>query len=138
LNFIRTNRSLRTVIVAVTLLGCFVLTNHCALSRMTQDMPMKKAPSCCHRDATQPAKAPANGGPCAHCCKSVHVVMPDGVKAGETTLSVIAVLPSLLVLEARTGTVVLIASASGPPRAASFSELVLHRSLRSHAPPSLA
>ena len=137
LNSIRTNRILRIVIVAVTFMGWFVLSNHCALGRMMRSAPLEKAPSCCHRDAPKPVKEPANGDQCAHCCKSLHAVMPGVAKAIESTapMFVIAILPSPVALEAQTGQAVLIASDSGPPRAASFSELVLHRSLRSHAPP---
>lgn len=140
LNSIRTSRILRTVLVAVTFLGWFVLSNHCALGRMTQSAPVEKAPSCCHSVAPKPVKEPANGDQCAHCCQSLHAVMPGVAKAADPMppMSIIVVLPLLLTLEASTDEAVLIASDSGPPRAASFSELVLHRSLRSHAPPFLA
>jgi len=140
LNSIRTNRILRSVIAAVTFLGWFVLSNHCALGRMMQSAPPEQSRSCCHSEAPKPVQEPSHGDPCAHCCKSLHAVMPGVAKAADPVppMSIIVVLPLLLTLEASTGEAVLIASDSGPPRAASFSELVLHRSLRSHAPPFLA
>ena len=141
LNSIRTNRILRIVIVALTLSGWFVLSNHCALGRMAQTPQAKKEHACCHNGDSKPARQPADGERDVQCCKSLHAVVPDGVKDAALTPPsfVVAILPSLLALETQTVEAVLLASDTGPPpRAASFSELVLHRSLRSHAPPFFA
>jgi hypothetical protein len=132
LSSVRTNRILRTVIVSVTMLGWFALSNHCALGRMMQGAPAKKAPGCCHSEAPKPAK----DDQCTHCCKWAQAVVPDSVKTAEPTALMCIIIPSLLTIEGQTSKVVLLTSGIGPPpRAASFSELVLHRSLRSHAPP---
>lgn len=129
MNSIRTNRVARMVIVAMTFIGWFVLSNHCALGRMAQT---PKAHACCHNDAPKPV----DGKQGVECCKSLHAVMPDGVKAADLTpMFVIAVLASRLALEVETDRAAVVASDTGPPRAASFSELVLQRSLRAHAPP---
>jgi hypothetical protein len=134
LNSIRTNRVARMVIVAMTFIGWFVLSNHCALGRMAQ---AKKEHTCCQNDAPRPAKEPVDGKRGVECCKSLHAVMPDGVKAADLTppMFVVAVLASLLVPEVETEGAAVVAGETGPPRGASFSELVLHRSLRAHAPP---
>ena len=141
LNPIRTYRILRTVIVTMTLAGWFVLSNHCALGRMAQTPQVKKEHACCHNGDSKPAKEPADGKQGMQCCKSLRALAPDGVKTVTLTppMFVVAVLASVLKLEAQTGETVVPAHDTGPPpRAASFSELVLHRSLRSHAPPFFA
>ena len=141
LNPIRTYRILRTVIVTMTLAGWFVLSNHCALGRMAQTPQVKKEHACCHNGDSKPAKEPAEGKQGVQCCKSLSALMPDSVKDAALTppTFVVAVLGALFDLEAQTEKAVVLAIDTGPPpRAASFSELVLHRSLRSHAPPLLA
>ena len=129
------------VIVTMTLAGWFALSNHCALGLMAKTVAAQKEHSCCHNGKPEPAQEPAGGNQGVQCCKSLHALVPDGVKdAGLTPPTfVIAILASLLVLEAQAEEAAMLASdADPPPRAASFSELVLHRSLRSHAPPFLA
>ena len=141
LNPIRTNRILRVVIVTMTLAGWFVLSNHCALGRMAQTPQVKKEHACCHNGDSKPAKEPADGKQGVQCCKSFRAVVPDGVKAAALTPPsfVVAILPELPALETQpVAGVILAGDTDPPPRAASFSELVLHRSLRSHAPPFLA
>ena len=129
------------VIVAMTLSGWFVLSNHCALGRMAQTPQVKKEHACCHNGESKPGKQPADGEQGVQCCKSLRAVVPDAVKVASLTppTFVVAVLGALFDLEAQTEKAVVLAIDTGPPpRAASFSELVLHRSLRSHAPPFFA
>lgn len=129
------------VIVAMTLSGWFVLSNHCALGRIAQTPQTEKEHACCHNADSKPATQPAEGGQGLQCCKSLRALVPDGAKSFDLTPPnfVVAILASLLPLEAQTDESVVPARNTGPPaRAASFSELVLHRSLRSHAPPFLA
>ena len=127
------------VIVAMTLSGWFVLSNHCALGRMAQTVQAKKAHACCHNGESKPANQPADGEQRVQCCKSLRAVVPDGVKDASLTppTFVVAILVAVFDVEAQTEKAVVVASDTGPPRAAPFSELVLHRSLRSHAPPFL-
>lgn len=82
LNVFRTNRSLRTVAVMVTFLGWFVLSNHCAIGRMLPraEAESQKAHGCCHNGTSQPVKEPGDGRQGMQCCKSLHVVVPDGAK----------------------------------------------------------
>ena len=140
LKSIRSNRVFRTLIVALTFAGWIVLSNHCALGRVVQTAQAQKEHACCHNGDSQPARQPANGGQGVQCCKSLCVIMPDGAKSFDPPppAFVLAILAALLTRESRTDDPVVLASDTGPPpRAASFSELVLHRSLRSHAPPFL-
>lgn len=74
------------------------------------------------------------------CCKSVQVVLPVGLKAADLAPAtmVVALLNWEWVLVRPVSAPVFLPCDTGPPRAASFSELVLHRSLHSHAPPLIA
>jgi hypothetical protein len=128
------------VVVAMTLMSWFVLSNHCALGRMASSAQAQKEHACCHNDAPKPAQEPVDGKQGAQCCKSLRAVVPDGVKSTELTppMVLIAVLAAVLTREVQTEGVAAAVGDTGPPRASSFSELVLHRSLRSHAPPFLA
>jgi hypothetical protein len=135
------SRILRTVITTMTLLGWFVLSNHCALGGMAPSGPTKDEHACCHNNSTPtPAHAPSDSQQGAECCKAVHALVPDGIKAGDLKPAdfVVAILVALPVEVIRPARAETIATDTGPPRARSFSELVLHRSLRSHAPPLLA
>ena len=135
------SRIVRTVITTMTLLGWFVLSNHCALGRMAPSAPAKDEHACCRNDSpSSPVQAPSGGKQGAECCKSVHALIPDGIKAGELkpsdfAVAILLALPADVILPVSAET---IAADTGPPDARSFSELVLHRSLRSHAPPLLA
>lgn len=144
MNAIRTNFALRVSTVIVAFAAWLVLSNHCALAEM---LAAKTAPvSTEERGCCKHHHAPANKEkPCPPmqkgCCKSLTVVVPDGTKLpAESLLKVVAVpvewlsiLPLALPLESS------LASDTGPPPdIPGFIELVLHRSLRSHAPPFAA
>ena len=125
----------------MTLVGWFVLSNHCALGRVTQKAEVKKEHACCHNGDSQPAKAPMDGGQGMQCCKSLHAVAPDAAKLGALpTLLFLGAVPAWVETLNLENKAVLVSTldTGPPPRAASFTELVLHRSLRSHAPPFLA
>lgn len=75
------------------------------------------------------------------CCKSVHALVPDTAKLADSSFSLVVSVVTAWVetFNLDSGKILVSTVDTGPPpRAASFSELVLHRSLRSHAPPSLA
>lgn len=122
----------------MTLMGWLVMSNHCALGFMAQSLQGKKEHACCQSGDSKPAKGAMDGQQVMQCCKTLYTVLPDGVKSDTLTptMSVVAVLATALQMEARSDEEDLSAHDTGPPpRAESFSELVLHRSLRSHAPP---
>lgn len=137
----RTNRITRAVIVAMTLLGWIVLSNHCALGQMAHTPQARKTHACCQNgEPKQEQQPPVDGKPGLECCKALHVILPIGAKIDLSSVTYfVAVLATTLTLEDKTGEPVVVACDSGPPpRAATFSELVLQRSLRSHAPPFFA
>ena len=141
MNVIRTNFAFRVATVTVAFFAWVMLSNHCALSTAfaVKSSPSAPAePSCCKN---QPK--PADGdGPCPQmpqgCCKTLKVAMPDGAKIPqEFVVLVLPVVAEWLV----TFTIALpeenrAAPDNGPPPdSPTFAELVLNRSLLSHAPP---
>ncbi len=140
MNVLRTNRALRIVAVIATFIGWMVLSNHCALGGIGSRAAAQKSHGCCHNGASQPAKEPAHGGRSTECCKSLHAVIPGATKLADAPPPFVigAFVAWVLVRDAQPQVVVVPFGDTGPPRAESFSELVLHRSLRSHAPPFLA
>lgn len=127
----------------VTLAGWLVLSNHCALGRMAPGavaMKEKKAHECCHNGASQPEKKPVDGSEGMECCKSLHALMPADAKLPVASLLEIGVLPEeWSVREIVQPELCPAAPATGPPPdILGFAELVLNRSLLSHAPPLLA
>ncbi len=142
LNAFRNNHSLRIVAVVVTLLGWFVLSNHCALGRLAPGVVAKKektAHECCHNGSSQPAKKPADGKEGMQCCKSLHALVPVDAKLPVAFSVEIFTLPVEWSILAAAPELSPAAPATGPPPdVPAFAELVLHRSLHSHAPPFLA
>ena len=119
----------------MTLLGWFVLSNHCALGRMAS---RTEAHGCCHQGASQPAKAPMDGQPGMQCCKALSALLPDAAKlpaASSLEADVLPVAWLVVALLALPEPAVATPSHGPPPDVPAFAELVLHRSLRSHAPP---
>lgn len=123
----------------MTLVGWIVLSNHCALGGMATQSVVQKAHGCCHSGASLPPKEPADTGS-MECCKSLHAVVPDGAKPGDLPPPFVvgSFMAWMLIHDARIEAPTVLCAGTGPPRVATFSELVLHRSLRSHAPPFLA
>ncbi len=143
MNAIRTNRLLRIAIVTMALFGWLVLSNHCALAESLAPHARAHAESgsCCH----QSPGSKHDEKPCPQmpqgCCKTLKVAMPDGAKlplaaTADIALVVVEIFHALtLAADAE----IAAAPATGPPPdVPSFAELVLHQSLRSHAPPVLA
>ena len=137
LKALRTNRALRILAGIVTLIWWFVLSNHCALGGIGSRAAAQNAHACCHHGASQPVKESGDGEGKMGCCKSLHAVMPDDAKLADVPppLGVSEFVPWVLIRDAQPQAVIGPFGATGPPRAESFTELVLHRSLPSHAPP---
>jgi hypothetical protein len=125
----------RFLAVAVMLLAWFVITNHCALARLTA----QEERQCCHFQKPEPVKE----SPCQEldqCCTAVKSSLSGKVEVKfnavasfqtqyNAVLQVLAEIPELaLALDFD----------HGPPRVVSFAESVLQRSLLSHAPPFTA
>ena len=138
MKFIRTNRAVGMVIALMTFLGWFALSNHCALGLMAETAAARKEHSCCHNGKPGPAKEPADGRRSPECCKSLHAVTPEAAKLPATPAPAPAVLPIAWTpaLDAQMTAQSASAGDTGPPPdVPTFAGLVLHRSLRSHAPP---
>ena len=140
-NFLRRHRSARAFLAVLMLLGWFAATNHCALGLMQKSAPGKVEHSkCCSGKAT-PAKDGQQPDGARECCKSIQAApLPDGkvLAKCDTLHFAVQVFALLTGLGDEAAALVALCDHGPPPRAASFSELVLHRSLRAHAPPSLA
>lgn len=123
-----------------TFVGWFVLSNHCALGGIGSRGAAQKAHGCCDNGTSQPVKAPTDGEGRMGCCKSLHAVVPEGAQFadGPPPFVVGAFVAWVLIRDAQPQVLLVPFGDTGPPGSESFSELVLHRSLRSHAPPFLA
>ncbi len=133
----------RTLGVLVLLAAWFALSNHCALAVMGHGADADETAEvhkCC------PPKAEAGGEqtpeqPMGACCKSLRVLPAASAKLVEApdSLPMVAwawaVLAETLAVERPAAEV---AHTTGPPGARSFAEVVLQRSLLSHAPPFVA
>lgn len=100
---------------------------------------VQKGHECCENGTPQPVKKPADGKQGMQCCKSLHALVSPEAKLPAASLFEIFTLPdewSILVLVPELSPAT---PATGPPPdVPAFAELVLHRSLQSHAPPFFA
>ncbi len=78
-----------------------------------------------------------DGKPGMQCCKSLHVLVPADAKLPlASSLEILALPVASPVFAVALTEMRVAAPATGPPPdVPTFTELVLHRSLRSHAPP---
>jgi hypothetical protein len=126
----------RLFIVAIMLLSWLVITNHCALGLMTRGGP---AHAHCHA-AKSDHGGNSPGDRMQECCRAIKASLAGQMefKAHVTqwellTCVIIQWVPSPMI---KPGQAIFLDH--GPPRAVSFAEIVLQRSLLSHAPPTLA
>ena len=141
LNSLRTHHTLRSLLIVAILLGWLAFSQRCALAQM---LKAKQAAAvqheCCEKGGSQSGQVPGDGRS-AECCQELSVVMPDAAKVPDTAITESLLLPVEWIVAAldlrATGNLVA-AGTSPPPELLAFTELVLHRSLRSHAPPVLA
>ena len=140
-NVIRTSRTLRTTCILVALLGWMALSQRCALWQLLQTKQAAEMQmSCCHASNPKQEKSPADAPRTPECCKALHVLVPDGAKTPANSVAdclpcpaklLLAVLPPVVEDTTQTDT-------GPPPDVPTFAEIVLNRSLLSHAPPALA
>ena len=143
MNFLRRHQPVRAFFAVIMLFAWFTATNHCALGLM-QKSPLARAEhsKCCSGKPT-PAKNDQPPGGARECCKSIHAVpLPDakGLAKFDASLLVIHAFALLTVLGGEAVALDALATLHdhGPPRAESFAELVLQRSLPGNAPPFTA
>ena len=142
-NFLRRHRPTRALLAVLMLLGWFTATNHCALGLMQKSPVAKSEHAKCCSGKPAPAKNGETPGGGRECCKSIHAVpLPDakGLAKYDASLFVIHAFALHTVLGSEAAALDALATLHdhGPPRAESFAELVLNRSLLSHAPPFTA
>ena len=129
----RTNitRWLATMVLVVV---WFAASNHCALGLMQGARVAKQHAGCCSQET--PAKTPVQ-----ECCKAIHGLLP-AVEKSVAQRAPLDFVPAWLALFDALFSAPEMSTElrnTGPPREArSFAELVLSRSLRSHAPPFAA
>lgn len=143
-NAIRSNRILRIFAVMAAFSAWLVLSNHCALAELlaVRIAPIAdQAQGCCNHQSA-PARNERQCPPMPEgCCKSLSVLLPDFAKLPvQASLDAFGLLLEWMpVMNGVHPEVKLAAAATGPPPdVPGFVELVLHRSLRSHAPPLAA
>jgi hypothetical protein len=137
LNFIRANRSLSTTLVLTMLLAWMALSQRCAMGQML--FKAKQAAAVQHACCEKSNPKPVDGGR-AECCQALSVLVPDGVKLPATASEDYLPVPCewiLAALESLAAGGSFAPDTGPPPDQLSFVELVLHRSLRAHAPPVL-
>jgi hypothetical protein len=131
----RASLLLRSAFVALAMVAWVIGSNHCALRLLAGERGAAAVHQCCQAGETEKVPAKDDG---TVCCRALHAVMTDGGKALELAP------PSFIgpcdwIFAERivsvTAEPLVSGEATGPPRAASFSESVLQRSLQAHAPP---
>ena len=127
----------RALLIAVLMTAWLVASNHCAIGLMKPAPGTAAVHAGCHACQSEPMKPqPASGGD-RECCKALQGMPADTAKVEVkydaplfTQLDfVVTVVPSSAAPQTAS------ALATGPPRSISFAELILQRSLLSHAPP---
>ena len=126
----------RLLVVAVMLLSWLVITNHCALGLM-QGAGTEHAH--CHAAKSDDGKnAPGDG--MRECCRAIKASLASQKEcqfAGSQFQPRVYAVVELICAPVEKP-VAGFSLDHGPPRAVSFAEIVLQRSLLSHAPPFLA
>jgi hypothetical protein len=133
---------IRVSIVVVTIVAWLSISNHCAVGALvTAKTQSPTAQMLCH--GNQPSPSKKNGDEEIPCCKVLHAtvvkyptVMSDLTKFGQPTdyPKVVDSVWSSWLPHAGIANEL----DTGPPFVRSFAELILHRSLFSHAPPFLS
>lgn len=127
---------LRSLVIATALLAWLAVSNHCALAALSATPPVS-ADCPMHPQPTQ-----QKGDSGLVCCKILRApVAPAMVKAAAPVqlpnLFLGDLWSALPLRDALAPPVRILAYDTGPPGLGSYAELVLQRSLRAHAPPSL-
>lgn len=131
---------LRALVVALIMVAWVVASNHCAFGLMKGTAQSAGAHAGCHNCQSEPAKPlPASGGD-RECCKALQGLPADTAKVeAKYDTALFALLDFALTVEpTRVAAQTAVACDTGPPRALSFAERILQRSVLSHAPPCLA
>ena len=128
--------AIRWVATLLLLAAWFVASNHCALGLMQGARVAKEHAGCCSHEKQEKT-------PVKECCKALQAILPTAEKTAAFHPTPDFAPEWLALFEKMFSVPVGKTGAdwfeTGPPREArSFAELVLQRSLRSHAPPVAA
>lgn len=132
----------RLFVVALLACSWLAVSNHCALAALhaTQSNESSEI-HCAMSGMTKPGSQKKPDGPQSmECCKSLRAIPAKSLKAAAPLLTQVlpfAFVVGLLDLRSPSTTASGILG-TGPPPAASFSDLVLQRSILAHAPPLFA
>jgi hypothetical protein len=123
----------------LTMVAWFAISNHCVLGAIEAQAGNPVAH--CHDHQSSPAQ-PGDGDQESPCCKTLRATVAAPVKPPEaqpdTSLFVYESISQIHAYDDRQLERVSYFADTGPPGASTFAELVLHRSMRVHAPPLLA
>ena len=128
---------LRTLVVALLMVAWLVASNHCAFGLMKRTSQTTANHATCHSCKSEPSKPqPASGGD-RECCKALQGLPADTAKVeAKYDTALFALLDfALTAVPSAVAAQAVLACDTGPPRALSFAERILQRSVLSHAPP---
>jgi hypothetical protein len=130
--------STQCAVVVIVICSWFAISNHCAFAALaTKTDP---APAACPFHP-KPAKQKEQSSQ-VQCCKILRAVVPvvtkswarDDAKFSDVDLR----FEEFALIPLSCGAKIPLLLDTGPPRALTFAELILQRSLLAHAPPTLA
>jgi len=137
-------KSLRWLVVTISMAAWFVASNHCVLAARPTVTSVGKASTGCPMHAQkQQTPTPSKGKGCGDlpCCKNLQATATTAAKTVAKPMWLGLLQPffalSLTIVDADTPSILQILD-NGPPGNKSFAELVLQRSILAHAPPSVA
>lgn len=129
----------RFLLVMLTMVAWFGISNHCVIGAL--ETHAGKLVAHCHDHQSSPVQ-PGDGDEESPCCKTLRATVATPVKAPEvqTDTSVFAseFVSQIHTYDDRQLERVSYFADTGPPGSSTFAELVLQRSILSHAPPALA
>ena len=114
-----------------------VASNHCAFGLMKRTPQTAATHAVCHSCKSEPSKPqPAPGGE-RECCKALQSLPADTAKVeAKYDASLFALLDfATAAVPSSVAAQPMVVRATGPPRALSYAERILQRSVLSHAPP---
>ena len=127
----------RFLLVMLTMVAWFSISNHCALATVIASGPKTSvAPMHCH-GASVPQSPPKSGDEQTPCCKALKAITIAKLHVGTNAVDfALKEYPTAgLVVEISQAPTQTFGLDTGPPGALSFSESVLQRSILAHAPP---
>jgi hypothetical protein len=128
----------RSVTVAITIFSWLAISNHCAFGAIADRERETQSACPFHSEPVKPQPPPSG----TQCCKILRAVVPVVTKSwarDDAKFSSVDLRIDEFALVAHSHTTLApLFLDTGPPKARTFAELILHRSLLAHAPPRSA